>query len=114
MLTAQDFNGWTLSSCWGSRGMKLGGSLTLLGRLCSALFSPSGDESLRYFVLHLRLPKVCAALTVGASLALAGTMLQNVLNNPLASSFTLGLSQGAAFGASFSMIILPPQAAWPA
>lgn len=91
----------------GLTGMKLGAISRSWADICSALFSPSGDESLRYFVLHLRLPKVCAALTVGASLALAGTMLQNVLNNPLASSFTLGLSQGAAFGASFSMIILP-------
>lgn len=91
----------------GLTGMKLGAVSRSWADICSALFSSSGDESLRYFVLHLRLPKVCAALTVGASLALAGTMLQNVLNNPLASSFTLGLSQGAAFGASFSMIILP-------
>ena len=88
-------------------GMKLGAVSRSWADICAALFGSSGDESLRYFVLHLRLPKVCAALAVGASLALTGTMLQNVLNNPLASSFTLGLSQGAAFGASFSMIILP-------
>jgi len=56
--------------------------------------------------LYLRLPRVAAALTVGASLAVTGVVLQNVLNNPLASSFTLGLSQGAAFGASFVMIAL--------
>ena len=91
----------------GLAGLKLGAVSRSWPDICAALFSASGDESLRYFVLHLRLPKVCAALIVGASLALAGTMLQNVLNNPLASSFTLGLSQGAAFGASFSMIILP-------
>ena len=91
----------------GLAGMKLGAVSRSWADIFQALFSYSGDESLRYFVLHLRLPKVCAALTVGASLAIAGTMLQNVLNNPLASPFTLGLSQGAAFGASFSMIILP-------
>lgn len=91
----------------GLAGIKMGALSRSWADIWTALFSASGDESLRYFVLHLRLPKVCAALTVGASLALAGTMLQNVLNNPLASSFTLGLSQGAAFGASFSMVILP-------
>ena len=91
----------------GLAGLKLGALSRSWADIWAALFSASGDESLRYFVLHLRLPKVCAALAVGASLALTGTMLQNVLNNPLASSFTLGLSQGAAFGASFSMVILP-------
>lgn len=91
----------------GLMGLKMGALSRSWADIWAALFSASGDESLRYFVLHLRLPKVCAALAVGASLALTGTMLQNVLNNPLASSFTLGLSQGAAFGASFSMVILP-------
>ncbi len=91
----------------GLAGMKIGDVSRSWADIYGALFDASGDASLRYFVLHLRLPKICAALAVGASLALAGTMLQNVLNNPLASSFTLGLSQGAAFGASFSMIILP-------
>ena len=74
--------------------------------IAAALFSPHGDEDLRYYVLQLRLPKVAAALAVGAALSVTGVVLQNVLNNPLASSFTLGLSQGAAFGASFSMILL--------
>lgn len=73
--------------------------------IIAALFSGS-DEDLRYYILQLRMPKVAAALAVGAALAVAGVILQNVLNNPLASSFTLGLSQGAAFGASFSMILL--------
>ena len=74
--------------------------------MATALFSEHGDDDLRYYILQLRLPKVTAALAVGAALSVSGVILQNVLNNPLASSFTLGLSQGAAFGASFSMIIL--------
>lgn len=74
--------------------------------IAAALFSGQGDADLRYYILQLRLPKVTAALAVGTALSVAGVVLQNVLNNPLASSFTLGLSQGAAFGASFSMITL--------
>ena len=74
--------------------------------IMTALFSSDGDEDLRYYILQLRLPKVTAALAVGAALSVTGVILQNVLNNQLASSFTLGLSQGAAFGASFSMILL--------
>ena len=87
-------------------GMKLGAVSRSWTDILTALFSSSGDETLRYFVLHLRLPKIMAALAVGAALAVSGAILQNVLNNPLASPFTLGLSQGAAFGASFAMITL--------
>jgi|GEM_PF-6729702 len=64
------------------------------------------DDPLKYFVRYLRLPRVVSALAVGGILAANGVILQNVLNNPLASSFTLGLSQGAAFGASFALISL--------
>jgi iron complex transport system permease protein len=75
-----------------------------LGDLFEALLTVEGDETLRFFVRHLRLPRVLAALAAGAVLAVNGAVLQNVLNNPLASSFTLGLSQGAAFGASVAII----------
>ncbi|GAB1410651.1 iron ABC transporter permease [Desulfovibrionales bacterium] len=87
-------------------GMKFGAISRTWADIYEALFSSAGDENLRYFIVSLRLPKVAAALAVGAALAVSGVILQNVLNNPLASSFTLGLSQGAAFGASFSMIVL--------
>ena len=77
-----------------------------MGDLLEALFTERGDATLRFFVRHLRLPRVMSALAAGAVLALNGAILQNVLNNPLASSFTLGLSQGAAFGASVAIIAL--------
>ena len=48
----------------------------------------------------IRLPRVLAAVVVGASLALAGAVMQNVLHNPLASPFTMGISHGAMFGAA--------------
>jgi iron complex transport system permease protein len=65
-----------------------------------------GDSDLSYYVRHLRLPRVISALAAGASLAVSGAVLQSILNNPLASSFTLGLSQGAAFGASLAIITM--------
>ncbi len=87
-------------------GMKCGATACGWRDLAAALCNPADEGDLRYFVLYLRLPRVAAALAVGAALAVTGVVLQNVLNNPLASSFTLGLSQGAAFGASFVMIAL--------
>lgn len=50
-------------------------------------------------VWELRLPRVLAALGVGAGLALAGTVMQVLTRNPLADPYLLGLSSGAALGA---------------
>lgn len=43
---------------------------------------------------NVRLPRTATAAVVGAALALAGAVMQNVLRNPLASASTLGVSQG--------------------
>ncbi len=47
----------------------------------------------------LRLPRLTAALFVGASLSLAGTLTQTTLQNPLASPDILGVTTGAGIGA---------------
>jgi len=51
-------------------------------------------------VLNLRLPRVLLAFFAGAALSVSGAVMQSVLRNPLASSYTLGVSSGASFGAS--------------
>ena len=48
---------------------------------------------------------VTAAILVGAALASAGAVMQCVLRNPLASASTLGVSQGAAFGAAVGIVV---------
>ncbi|MDR2352093.1 MAG: iron ABC transporter permease [Deltaproteobacteria bacterium] len=87
--------------------LSLGAINCSLGDVIKSLVFPQKDSDLAFMIWNLRLPRVTAALAVGAILALNGAILQNVLVNPLASSFTLGLSQGAAFGASFALIMLP-------
>jgi iron complex transport system permease protein len=52
----------------------------------------------------VRLPYAMLAVLVGAALGLAGAEMQTVLNNPLASPFTLGLSAAASVGASIVVI----------
>lgn len=52
----------------------------------------------------IRLPRVLTALLTGASLAVSGTVMQSVLRNPLASSYTLGVSSGASLGAALVML----------
>ena len=51
----------------------------------------------------IRLPRILSALFVGASLAVSGHVIQILLNNPLASSSTLGTASGAAFGATLAI-----------
>ncbi len=87
-------------------GVKHGAVQSSWGEALMALFRTGNNDDLIYFIWHLRLPKILAALAVGGALAVSGVILQNILRNPLASSFTLGLSQGAAFGATFSIIVM--------
>ncbi len=63
------------------------------------------DETTHHVFWNIRLPQVLAAILAGACLGLAGTAMQNVLRNPLASPFTLGISQGAVFGATFAIVV---------
>lgn len=65
-----------------------------------------GDSNNLIVVWNLRMPRVLTALVGGAALALAGCAFQSVLRNPLASASTLGISQGAAFGAAVAIILL--------
>lgn len=55
-------------------------------------------------VWNLRLPRTILAFMVGGALAVSGTVMQSVLKNPLASSYTLGVSSGASLGAAFVII----------
>ncbi len=64
------------------------------------------DELARRLVFSLRLPRIIAALMMGASLAAAGNVLQMVFRNPLVGPGILGVSQGAAFGAALSILLI--------
>lgn len=68
-------------------------------------FFGRGDTLFQTAIMNIRLPRVIAAVLVGASLASAGAVMQCVLRNPLASASTLGVSQGAAFGAAFGIVV---------
>ncbi len=61
---------------------------------------------LHSIVWNIRLPQVLTAIVAGAGLAVAGVVMQSILRNPLGSPFTLGISNAAAFGAAFSVMVL--------
>ena len=58
-----------------------------------------------HIIVNIRLPEVLIGIMAGACLGLAGAIMQIVLNNSLASPFTLGISAAAAFGAALSICI---------
>ena len=71
----------------------LGPSGLPLHSLIKTLMHPSGaTNGMRVIVWDIRLPYALMALLVGMALGLAGAEMQTILNNPLASPFTLGVS----------------------
>ena len=64
------------------------------------------DTQTNTVVQNMRLPRVLTAVIAGIALALAGCAYQSTLRNPLASASTLGIAQGAAFGASIAIIVI--------
>ncbi len=55
-------------------------------------------ESWQYIILDFRLPKAITAILAGASLSVAGLLMQTLFRNPLAGPFVLGVSSGASLG----------------
>lgn len=82
------------------------GSSGLTLRQVALALAGQGEKQANIIVFHLRLPRTATALVAGIGLALVGCVMQSILRNPLASSSTLGVSQGAAFGAAFAIIVL--------
>lgn len=80
----------------------------LVGRYPQPGFMPPallGSDPLALRVLlGLRLPRLLAALLVGAALAGSGTVLQMLFANPLVEPGLVGVTQGAAFGAALAII----------
>lgn len=68
-----------------------------------ALFG-NGSWGSNIIVREINAPRVVIGLFVGAGLAVAGTAMQAVFRNPLASPYILGLSSGASVGAALSMV----------
>jgi iron complex transport system permease protein len=62
------------------------------------------DPVFKVVVMDVRLPRILTAALVGAGLAASGVVFQGILLNPLADPYTLGVSAGAAFGASLALL----------
>ena len=69
----------------------------------SALFFGGENETAKLVLWEIRLPRLCAAMLCGSSLAVAGVGMQSLFRNPLADPSVTGVSSGAALGAVIAM-----------
>lgn len=75
------------------------------GEVVAALLGLEGPVAVSVVVWEIRLPVALMAVVVGAALSVSGAQMQTVLNNPLASPFTLGISAAAGFGAALGFVL---------
>ncbi|PVX24430.1 MAG: iron ABC transporter permease [Candidatus Bathyarchaeum sp.] len=66
-------------------------------------FNPESTIT-QIIILDLRLPRIALAIIAGAGLASSGAVMQGVLRNPLVSSYILGISSAAGFGAALAIV----------
>jgi len=77
-----------------------------LKQVWAGLFDPASLTMPQLTIIReVRLPYALMAILVGAALSLAGAEMQTILNNPLASPFTLGVSSAASFGAALAIVL---------
>jgi iron complex transport system permease protein len=89
----------------GSVGVGIGETASILGRRLLALpiaetWSPAAET----IIFELRLPRVLTAMLVGGGLAMAGTVFQALLRNPMADPYIIGTASGASLGAIIGIL----------
>ncbi|WP_285136002.1 iron chelate uptake ABC transporter family permease subunit [Microbacterium sp. lyk4-40-TSB-66] len=90
-------------------GLTTGSFQASLSDVASALIG-GADGRTSVVVMGLRVPRVTAALAIGAALGLAGAVFQTLARNPLASPDIVGFTAGSATGALIGLIVIAPTA----
>ena len=69
------------------------------------LMQPNIEQVVKDVIFKIRLPRIAAAMLIGATLSISGASFQGVFKNPLVSSYILGVASGAGFGAAVAIIL---------
>jgi iron complex transport system permease protein len=80
-------------------------SLGVIDTLRAILRPAEVSRSASVIIWDVRMPAAVMAVLVGVALSLAGAEMQTILNNPLASPFTLGVSSAASLGAALAIVL---------
>lgn len=94
-------------------GIQIGTSGATLANVLETFWAklagiPAPDRAtlqIQNIIWELRVPRIALAILGGAALAVAGTLFQGLLRNPLVSPYTLGIAPAAAFGASLAIVV---------
>ncbi len=106
-LTARQHIRWRRALCLFSCLLLLASGVALsVGELWINPLAPDSPLA-QQLLIQLRLPRVLAALLIGASLAMAGASLQVLLGNPLAEPGVLGISGGASIAVVLLLLLAP-------
>ncbi len=87
--------------------LQIGSAPISVGDLMNMILGRGKDSAplLQSILLEVRMPRILLSFLVGLALGASGTVMQSLLQNPLASSYTLGVSSGASLGASTVMLL---------
>ena len=83
----------------------IGNYETSFNDVLQALVSPEANRQVYNIIVYSRMPRLIASLIVGAALATAGLVYQEIFKNPMASPDVLGVSQGSSVGAAIAIIL---------
>ncbi len=84
--------------------LMFGGSKLPFREVMVALFHPHQAGIAQTIIWKIRIPRIVLGFLVGAGLASCGVVFQGMLRNPLAEPYTLGVSGGAALGATLGIV----------
>ena len=91
--------------CIGSVSISLSDTLSILKyKLFGSPLPEALDDTLIPILWEIRMPRAFMAFLVGGALSVSGVVIQALLQNPLASSYTLGVSSGASLGAALIIV----------
>lgn len=98
----------TASLCMGRYPVGFGELARYLGLAETTGLAAQGDiHIIRSVLIDIRLPRIVAAVLIGASLSVSGAVFQSMFINPLVSPGLLGVLAGASFGAALGMLLAP-------
>ena len=75
------------------------------GEVWRAIIDADTSRATDVIVRDIRLPRLVLAVLIGASLSVAGAAMQGFFQNPMADPYIVGVSSGAAFGATLGMVL---------
>lgn len=95
-LSINGFEGVGFADCYGY----------IFGHLFGTTYPRGTDEwAVDYMLWNMYFPRVLMAIVAGAALAACGVAMQSLMNNPLADPYTVGISDGACFGAVAAIVM---------